>query len=225
MRTLLMLAALFTVAFTQSAMAGTWRDNFDDGDYDGWGAWRGTWAVVEGALIGESGQLAALVMGDESWSDYTVEIDVMVAGELDPPAQFPQAGLSVRNHFPARPGHYESIFISFGAWNIMVNHVTAAWGDNIKKSVAFDVEESSWHRFRAVADGTDFATYLDGELISEFVDDTGPLGKVALHVNGLEAHFDNVVIVGDDVPDGGSLRPVDSGGKLTAVWASLKSGA
>ena len=74
-----------------SAWAGTWRDDFNDGDLDGWKMYKGIW---EGKLIPDEGNWRVedgVVIGGEevpdtwhalnvsegwSWSDYTAEVSV-----------------------------------------------------------------------------------------------------------------------------------------------------
>ena len=66
-------------------------------------------------------------------------------------------------------------------------------------------------------------TYLDDNLILEFDDSSEKSGNINLISWGLETHFDNVIITGADIPDGGSLKSVDAKRKLTTTWSNIKS--
>jgi len=48
-----------------------------------------------------------------------------------------------------------------------------------------------------------------------------PTGRVGVIVQGI-AHFDNIVITGDDIP--GNIAAVSASGKLATTWGSLKDG-
>ncbi len=91
MRTSIVLSMLLVAL---PVWAGTFRDDFEDGDLDGWkqlwpeGAM--IWKVVDGEL--ECSRLsqwsAGIVTGEASWTDYTIEADVKLlqdhgAGDFD----------------------------------------------------------------------------------------------------------------------------------------------
>jgi len=48
-------------------------------------------------------------------------------------------------------------------------------------------------------------------------------GKVGFGIGNYVARFDNVVIVGPDVPDINQGLSIDKAGKLASVWAKLKT--
>jgi len=67
-------------------------------------------------------------------------------------------------------------------------------------------------------------TYLDDELIAQFDDKRADSGKAALTVQGIEAHFDNVIITGTEIPDNGTGDfAVHCTGKLAITWATLRT--
>ena len=74
---------------TTPAFAGTFRDNFEDGNFEGWQASiasKGKWEVGNGELIitPEGMVSTALFIGEAGWSDYTLQTDVMVVKVLIP---------------------------------------------------------------------------------------------------------------------------------------------
>ena len=70
--------------FTVSAWAGTFLENFDNGNLKAWHAFNmrnapdGTWKIVNDELHGVSqdGWTRLLTIGDETWDDYTIEFNV-----------------------------------------------------------------------------------------------------------------------------------------------------
>jgi len=80
-----------------SVLAGTWKDDSEDGNFDGWemdkldwpaavlvpGA--GNWRIEDGIVIGgdDNDRIAHLLTtGDVSWTDYTAEVSVKLSKEL-----------------------------------------------------------------------------------------------------------------------------------------------
>ena len=60
-------------------------------------------------------------------------------------------------------------------------------------------------------------------LIGELADQRYATGRVGLYVYNMKAHFDNVVIVGEDIPENDfSTSSVEGPGKLAATWAETK---
>ena len=83
----------FTMSFltlfllVTSAWAGTLRDNFDDGDFDGWKRWlfgdqSAQWSVKDGELVCTSQNVCTLAsfltIGDDSWRNYSVKTDFKI---------------------------------------------------------------------------------------------------------------------------------------------------
>ena len=56
-----------------------------------------------------------------------------------------------------------------------------------------------------------------------YQDPTLQKGQVGFCVSNYIARFDNVVIVGPDVPDINQGLSIDKAGKLANVWAKLKT--
>jgi hypothetical protein len=77
--------SLCLLLFTALIWGGTFRDDFEDGDMEGWqqylagGVSEGGWSVSDGILIGQrpTSWEAFLTIGDSSWRNYTMECDAM----------------------------------------------------------------------------------------------------------------------------------------------------
>lgn len=75
---------LFVFLLPLSAWAGTFRDDFEDGNIEGWkrftvaGTNLSDWFVENGVLVCRRPNPygAHLVIGDVSWQNYTIECDV-----------------------------------------------------------------------------------------------------------------------------------------------------
>lgn len=121
---------------------------------DGWDEKSGRWSVQEGAYRQERTRNGLSVIGDESWSDYTL---TMKARKL-------------------RGG--EGFLVVFGAqgdneywWNV------GGWGNSsacieqdqmqICRPAPFQVEEGRWYDVKVVLEGNHISCYLDGKLINE----------------------------------------------------------
>jgi len=221
-----------------SAWAGTWRDDFNDGDLDGWRMdkhiWKervipdaGNWWVEDGVVIGGEeapGVTHALtVKGGWDWSDYTVEVSVKLIKQLQlwqavslylTPDGNKASGLEVRNvlgSVVARGFIYEAPAMAnpIGPWK------------------PFKIEVSKWYRLKIK-----IVERIDDEegIVQCFIDDQPILqfqgyrkGTPGFSVYQTIAMFDDFVVTGPDIPDGGSgAKAVRPKGKLATTWARVK---
>jgi len=206
------------------AFAGTWRDNFEDGNLEGWEAAVGNLPVIEnGELVFAQGSdICHFVTGEIQWSDYTVQADVKVIKMLG--ANVPQVGIAARSHLPENWGWYEFLFgWPAGNANLVVNHVAVNGNESLKTMIPFDVKMNLWYNFKMVLKKDHIEAYLDDKLIIQFDDQAESSGKVDLIVWGLETHFDNVVITGPGISDGGSSFDVTTQNKLATIWGWIRS--
>ncbi|MCH8294844.1 hypothetical protein IH992_27485 [Candidatus Poribacteria bacterium] len=83
-----------------SSWAGEFRDNFDDGNMDGWTLFRpfgqgSTWKIENGELILEAiNSPIGFVIGETTWKNYTVRAKTKIVKHQ--PAKMEQAQLVVR---------------------------------------------------------------------------------------------------------------------------------
>lgn len=220
---LLMMALMISLP----TWAGTYIETFDDGDFDGWeifNFWGGVseWKIEDGVLACRRPMFASssLLYGEENWGDYSIECDAKMVETF--------------------PGFLEAIALDLRVSNISnvnsINDIYCAvrkegraviWaylnGKEVGKSAekAFNIQLDHWYHLKAIAKENNFEFYIDGELIASLSDSRCPTGRVGLAVNGAVAHFDNVVIRGDDVPD--NTIAVSLSGKLVTTWGRLRS--
>ena len=78
-----------------------------------------------------------------------------------------------------------------------------------------------WYPIKIVADGDNFAFYFDNNLLTEYEDKTAVPGTVRFYASsGMLVHLDDVVITGPSVPD--LANRVSPKGHLTTIWGKIK---
>lgn len=212
-----------------SVQAGTWWEDFNDGNFDGWEALsqdtavEADWAVVDGELVAtRNARSMQLVIGTFDWKNYSIEAKIKLIRRLSPP-QDPLAGIAIRK----KGGAYYLFFLTFD-WNGkggLVGGVAAA--PPVEKGfLQFEPQADVWYTLKVEAQNQTFRAFLDDELAFEFNDDRLETGRLGLTMRYMQAHFDDVVITGDDVPDRGQpfVVSVDPKAKLTTTWAAIKQG-
>jgi hypothetical protein len=221
-----------------SAWAGTWRDDFNDGDLNGWrmtkGIWegklmpnKGNWHVENGVVIG--GEEAAdtwhalSVSEGGSWSDYTAEVSVRISKPLQDwqmvtlyvsPEEGRSSGLALRD---VLGGMFAEAFT--------YTHVPAVMNPIQRKP--FKMETDRWYRLKIKIEEK-----IDDEkgVVQCFIDDVPILqfqgyrkGAPGFSVYQTVAMFDDFVVTGSDIPDRGlGAKGVSPKGKLATIWAGLK---
>jgi hypothetical protein len=211
------------VSFT---FAGTWRDDFEDGDLVGWEGLDPCWSVENGECSGEyfnapSGILELIVTGDAGWKDYTVmcKMRFVVIGHF--------AGISFRDAGNRYGFVINTTKNTAYAWKFFQGALT----EPSEVPLPFTVSMDTWYELKIVVEGTHFEFYIDGELACQFDDNSIPSGKVGLCVRNAHAYFDDLIISGDDVEDGGHWDPeahpesksVKPKGKLANTWGDIKN--
>jgi hypothetical protein len=220
---------IILLLFPTLVWAGTWRDDFEDGNLDGW-QWVNTADLVPQLLPGkirvENGEVimeavrgaTGLYIGDVSWSDYEVEVDVKVT-KLQP-LDGEGVYIVARTRWPAAQGDY-----IFSLGTCAAGQCVRAFNPlNLQgaQSKPWNWKLGQWYRLKLVAQGDHFSFYVDGKLAIEYVDATYKTGKTGFGVQwqATVAHFDNFVLSGPGIP-GGYLW-VKPEGRLATLWGQLK---
>jgi hypothetical protein len=209
-----------------SAQAGTFKDNFNDGNLDGWQKMEGIvggseWKVEDGVLKSSCQDTwSELLIGEPEWRNYTFEYDAKMLQTSN--ALYAMCAL-LRDNWK---GSVESCILSgLSSWTGK-NAWMQVWINNdvnIKAAnKGFDFQLNQWYHFKHVANEDNFEFYVDGNRLLSLTDPTLPTGRLGLDIfYGCVVYFDNVVITGDDIPD--SLNAVTSQGKLATSWGQMKS--
>ena len=217
---------LMMSAFT--GRAGTFRDDFEDRNTDGWQQFAPPggemlWKVIDGALeIARPGTSSTgIVTGEAYWADYVIEFDVLPVehhGEGD-------------IHLLARTQGFDQLLIfNVGDFcepdGVCVHRIP---GDKIVANAPIGaLTPNEWHHLKLAAEGAEFTFWVNGEKVISYRDTDIKEGSVGFGVTNYTARFDNVVITGPDVPDFTpptwevEPRPVQPKGKLATTWATLK---
>ena len=213
-----------------SAYGGTYVDNFEDGDFDGWEAidyksQGGQWAVENGVLTCRRPSLwySLLRFGEGGWRNYSIECDAKMVQTLN---AMHSIGLVLR--LPKEiEGESARPYVDFSLWENKTANI-AVWTSKVNltqlniASKGFGFQIDQWYHLKAVANEEDFEFYIDEELLVSLSDARAPSGFVSLEAGGVIAHFDNIVITGDDIPGNTSKAVVSSSGKLAASWGQLR---
>jgi len=216
---------LLTLLVTLPVWAGTFRDDFEDGNLDGWqqlwpqGAM--IWKVVDGEL--ECSRLsqwsAGIAVGEASWTDYTIEADVKLLQDHGP-GDFDLLARATTND----NGYAFLVGDWVGEPSVYVQQMPDL---NMKVIDPFDpLEQDVWHHVKLEAEGNKFTFWINDEEVIDYQDGTYQAGMVGFGVANYTARFDNVIITGPEVPDvmppTWKKQPVNPRRRLATTWAQIK---
>ena len=151
-----------------------------------------------------------------SWKDYTVECKMKFV------AMGHFAGISFRDNVAGNRYGFVIKANDNAAWGWKVFQGAITTASEIP--LPFTLSKDTWYELKIVVEGDHFEFYIDGKLACEFDDNSIPSGKACLVVRNVHAHFDDIVITGPDIPDGGPGFVVTSQSKLATIWGSIKRG-
>ena len=221
----------FAFMLALPSLAGTWRNDFEDKKVFEQEKKKGIWdedlnvfSWEDGECSGESRDVNMvwfLVIGELTWKDYSAECKVKLVDDFG--GNF---GIALRRTPWQQPAYDFGLFPSQN----MAKITTPPFSTIAQEK--FEVEEDTWYKLKAVAEGKNLEFYINDELFLKGKDAQFPMGKVGIHIYNIHAHFDDLIISGDDVEDGGSWDPakhpeekaVEPKGKLATSWGRLKTG-
>ena len=234
--------------FTFSTWAGAFLETFDDGDLADWQEFNardavpGSWEILDGELEGTNpgGGARFLTTGDETWQDYSIEVNVNPLEKLGPG----HIAIAAR----VEGGQAISCRISDLFLNDPVSKVLCMVRDfdkNIAEVLYVEphplLRMNKWSRLKLNVNGDHFILWINGKKIVETGDpfnfvledqevelkaqdlsfhSTGA-GGAGFGLANYTARFDNITIIGDGIPDKGGLSVLPRA-KLTTTWANLK---
>ena len=226
-----------SVTLNQFALAGTWKDGFEDNDMsewkfvDDWENGAGKWWSDKGEAVaeslGESG-FAMWLTGESTWEYYAVSCRAKLVKSKKEPATF---GIVMHANINERldgllDAHY--YFRVIGDFNFISIRKFRPFPEEPVTLGEFDFEVKAdrWYQLTAtIHRNGKIEFYIDKKLFT--VSDANPLGpgKVGLFVSDAEVRFDDVEITGQNIDDGGpgKAHPVEPKAKLATTWGHLKS--
>ncbi|MCZ6677499.1 MAG: DUF1080 domain-containing protein, partial [Candidatus Poribacteria bacterium] len=212
---------------TASVWAGTFRDDFEDGDLDGWrqdfppAEKPILWKVVDGELecTRQDSDSTVLITGDVTWTDYTIEFDVKLLEDFGP------GDVDVI----ARHTNWRNHTMVFGFGDALGN--PAAFMQRVElRGVSRQIKKQynplkldRWHHFKLEAKGKNFTFWVNGEKVLDYEEPLAAFqaGTVGIGLANYTARFDNVEFCGPDVtdvtPPTWEARPVHPHGKLATT--------
>lgn len=217
-------AAIFFSVFLRVipavSLAGTFRDNFDDGDFMGWKPNVATGiSVVDGELQFKSADPLIVKVGSLWWEGYSLEIRVRVA-------KFTNSGwFSIRilqSNTGDTSGYYELRLSRAGTMAML--HVNNLCVESFR--VPTVLEENVWHDVRIKPSNGKVLFYLD-EILTAQLTDLELSGYVDMcTTKGTYVYVDDVTVTGPNIPDTGPNGPnsfaIGSRLRLSTTWGKIK---
>jgi hypothetical protein len=93
---------------------------------------------------------------------------------------------------------------------------------------ATNVVPDKWYELKIAVHGNHIEYYLDNQLLVEVDDDVFSSGTVCVWIANSHVHFDDVIISGDGIPNGGRWNASKHGefvrflSNITTTWGQLK---
>lgn len=207
--------AMVMIFLPVTVHAGTFTDDFDDGNADGWTIAENAaseWQVVDGGYhgsIADATESIALI-GADDWNVKSIEVNIS----------------DVQGEWLALIWNYRDLN-NFDSWWLNVASSTIeAWpkvgayegSARVTAAVSFDPAEE--FTLEVIIQDNDFDVLFDGEKMGRYSNDAFDTGKVGLLVWAGSATFDDAVITGPNII--GNLA-VSLSEKTTAFWGRLKT--
>jgi len=227
---------LFLSLFAISAWAGTWSDGFETEKPDNWQL------VPFGptTIKMENGELSVEVHNEiisyvraidsNGRKDYTVTVKVKI---IEIFGSFVDGGIMIHEN---ALNNYYYFFVADRGPQVHLGvppegkgafAFPSINGQILKgKAKVFTPELDHWYTLKAITKDKNTEFFVDNELVGAFDYDALESGSVGLVVSNAHVHFDDFVVTGLDIPDGGPggitfmVQPED---KPLTTWARLKS--
>lgn len=225
-----------------TASAGSWHDDFERGGLNDWVIYNfdpgsESWDEEDGFVVGEidlAGYMSLLQLkprrpaGEDpsDWNNYTVKVKMRLESKPQD-NQNTFFGLMLYDRLDDLT-QYHLLLLEYHEQDVLAFIRTA---DAIGRDpFPFNVEQDEWYDLEATIETLD-----DTERIVYQVNDSPPVtvewpgqvksGGVALVVSDGRVSFDDFVIEGDSIPNGGNGLPrsVSPAGLSTQLWAEIKN--
>ena len=224
---LIALMQIFVLMYGPIGFAGTWRDDFEDKITKEWKIYNldrqvENWWVNKGEAVGrifKRGFMSLWLTGELDWENYSVSCRAKLVKERNHPAYI---GLSLYDRGDEHTRYLFFINFFFGTASI-IKATANVWSDRDFPFDSADID--TWYRLRATVNGDQLEFQINDQLfLSEDLHRPLKPGQAGLVVGNAEAHFDDVVITGANIQNGGPGRPhaVDTPEVLTTTWGRIK---
>jgi len=183
-------------------MAGTWKIEKDD--------------VSKSKVVsGEGANDVILAIGDDKWTDYTIEFE---ANGLTDDIGIIFRIQDINNHY----GFLLAPNLNLSEWFLKsggaYNEDLGAKGNNL------GVRTNEWHKYKLVVTGMQARIFVDGkEPIDPLKIDKGfEKGRIGIRQWGDHGHYDNILISGPGIPLSAGEKAVELNGKMAIMWGGIK---
>ncbi len=246
----LMTALLLAVSLVFAAYSGTFRDDFSDGDLDGWHIFGAPEPFVPNLVRLEDGYLVMdtrvgkndnpailitlfLELGRdnaENWNFYTLKCRVRIAEVSQ--GYNPTFVVSVRSgegHFDVSTGQRMFVLPTRDLVSVVTfppdAKIPPKGVDGVIHRENFEkaIKLQRWYQIKIAAEESNFEFHFNGNRVSKYKDKTAGPGTVGFQADaGILVHLDDVVITGPDIPNTGA-HSVNPEAHLTTTWGGIKS--
>ena len=219
---------------TLSAFAGTWSDGFEHPDLGEWEVHlysgnQPVWKVENGLLLADQSGFSIAWIGKDTWENYSVEATVILLEERPCGPNTPcacEAGIGMYCKIAPCQSHFYLICTHLwdGRGAGVFAGVCNGWGlFGATKFEARKVELGREYRLRMTEEKNLIKCYLDGESVLEF-NKSYTTGVAGPFIANAKVHFDDFVVDGDNIPDGGPglRKAVKPQTRFTTTWAYIK---
>ena len=233
--------AAASALIVSTASAGAWHDDFERGGLDDWVIYNfdpgsESWDEKGGFVVGEMNlpEFSSLLqlkprspagVDTDDWKNYTVKVKMRLESKPQDD-QDTHFGLALYDRLDQN--QYHLVLFEYHQADILT---AIRIGNSAgRDTVPFNVEQGVWYDMTASIE-----TLEDSERVTYQVDDHPPVtvewqgqahsGGVALVVGDGRVSFDDFIVEGDSIPDGGNGLPrsVSPAGLSTQLWAEIKS--
>jgi hypothetical protein len=186
-----------------------------------WTVLGGTWSIVKDDITkskvvkGEGANELILSIGDNGWTDYTVEFDGCGMTD-DIGIAFRIKDLNNFYCFLIAPN------LNLSEW---FSKKAGAFDENIgEKSDNLGISINEWHKYKLVVEGTKARIFVDGKepFDSAEISKDFNSGGIGLRQWGDTGHYDNVLITGPGIPRSPGEMAIAVKEKISQTWGYIK---
>jgi len=169
---------------------GTFSEDFDDQNAEGWTTYQGTWSAADGSYRVNKGSGFKAVADETDFANFTYEADIV----LKDGASADNAGIIFRVSDPSNGAdNLKGYYAGLGVNNrVTLGRMNNNWKELI--SVSYPVEQNRTYRLKVTALGNEIEIYVDGVLVVSGVDNMFTRGSIGVRSHWINAAYDNISV-------------------------------